>query len=186
MPDRPPPCGNMGDVDGDGMVTPVDADLVARYVANIITLTPEQLARADVDGSGEVDVFDGMMIAQYVEGVINTFPVCATLPPGANILISGVEYTATVSLPVKPAGMSCVIELWLSVDGITKAATSGVIAFMSTGVDQSFELPVVMPAGGYVYRVFIEIWADGITIGSYEATEPVAVPLVEPPVVVWD
>ena len=73
---RRPPCGQMGDVDGDGWVTDSDAQMVAEYVVGNITLTPEQLSRADVNGDGIVDIVDAMFIAQYVEGIIDTFSAC--------------------------------------------------------------------------------------------------------------
>lgn len=73
---RRPPCGDMGDVDGDGWVTDNDAQMIAEYVVDMITLTPEQLIRADVNGDGMVDIVDAMFIAQYVEGIRDTFPVC--------------------------------------------------------------------------------------------------------------
>jgi hypothetical protein len=74
---RRPPCGDMGDVDGDGWVTNNDAQMIAEYVVDMITLTPEQLNRADVNGDGMVDIVDAMFIAQYVEGIRDTFPVCS-------------------------------------------------------------------------------------------------------------
>ena len=79
---RRPPCGDAGDVDGDGWVTNDDAQMIAEYVVGNITLTPAQLARADVNGDGIVDVVDAMFIAQYVEGVRDTLPICQT----ANII----------------------------------------------------------------------------------------------------
>lgn len=83
---RPPPCGNYGDIDGDGYITSKDATLVKQYLAElaggITTLTAEQLLRADVDGNGKVNIFDILDIDQYAAGQIDTFLVCAvTLPP---------------------------------------------------------------------------------------------------------
>jgi len=73
---RPPPCGNFGDIDGDGFITETDANLIADHVVGKLILGSEQLQRADVNGDGEVYVTDAMLIAQYAKGVINTFPVC--------------------------------------------------------------------------------------------------------------
>ncbi|GAJ03356.1 unnamed protein product [marine sediment metagenome] len=55
----------------------------------------------------------------------------------------------------------------------------------STGVDQSISLPVVMPAGGYAYRVFLDIRIEGILILAFEADEAVIIPWVGPPVITW-
>lgn len=93
--------------------------------------------------------------------------------------------TATATFPVKPADLACTAELWLSRDGIAKDATSGEIAFTSTGVDQSLSFPVIMPAGGYAYRVLLNVYADGALISAYEATEQVIVPWVGEPKVEW-
>lgn len=75
---RPSPCGNAGDVNGDGRVTKKDARLVAQHLLGEITLTLEQQLRAKVSFTltqGITDL-DFILIADYVEGNINTFPVC--------------------------------------------------------------------------------------------------------------
>ena len=74
--ERPPPCGNYGDVDDDGYVTPDDATMVAQYTVGTIELTPEQLKRADVGGDGKVTMSDSARIQQYALGMVDTFPVC--------------------------------------------------------------------------------------------------------------
>ena len=74
---RPSPCGDMGDVDGDGFVTENDAKLI---MTSRRTLTPDQLRRADVNGDGMVDVLDSLVIAQYAVGDRDTFPVCSMGP----------------------------------------------------------------------------------------------------------
>ena len=76
MVERLPPCGEYGDVDGDGYVTDADAQMVLEYVVDSIDLTPEQLERADVNNDSVVDSSDAALILQYVEGRIDTFPVC--------------------------------------------------------------------------------------------------------------
>jgi len=70
---RPSPCGDMGDVDGDGLVTNADAYLIGQYVIGSKPLTHDQLRRADVYGLGFVDatsITDAMHIGQYLAGVI--------------------------------------------------------------------------------------------------------------------
>lgn len=101
------------------------------------------------------------------------------------VLAPGESRTATATFPVKPADLACTAELWLSRDGVTKDATSGVKAFTSTGLDQSLSFPIIMPAGGFAYRVLLNVCTDGVLIGAYEATEQVIVPWVGEPKVEW-
>lgn len=63
------------------------------------------------------------------------------------ILREAAGYTATATFPVSPAGLACDAELWLSKDGVSKDATSGLRAFASTGAPQAVSLPVTMPVG---------------------------------------
>ena len=97
----------------------------------------------------------------------------------------GESKVAIATLPVKPAALACTAELWLSRDGTTRDATTGEIPFTSTGVDQSISLPAAMPAGGYAYRVFLDIKIEGILIIAFEADEAVIIPLVGPPQITW-
>lgn len=86
------PCGDMGDVDGDGFVTVIDALFVSQYAAGNRDLTQEQLQRADVNGDGVVDVQDAKLIVEYLIGAIRTFPACSmvwetsiTIPAGGTV-----------------------------------------------------------------------------------------------------
>lgn len=97
----------------------------------------------------------------------------------------GESKAALATFAVRPAGLACTAELWLSSDGTTRDATSGARPFTSTGVDQSINCPVTIPAGGYAYRVLLDVKVDGILIAAYEADEPVVVPWVGQPEIVW-
>jgi len=66
----------VGDVDGDGLVTRADADMVGNYLAGNIKFTVGQQLAADVTGDGKISSKDALKIAQYAEGIITTFPVC--------------------------------------------------------------------------------------------------------------
>lgn len=99
--------------------------------------------------------------------------------------MAGDSKTAKATLTMKPSGLACTGELWLSKDGTSKDATSGAKAFTSTGADQTISLPVTIPIGGYEYRVFLDIVTGGMLVGAYEATERVLVPWVGPPVITW-
>ena len=67
---EPEPVGICGDVDGDGVVTAADALLIQQHLAGLITLTPDQLARADVDGDGVVTAIDSLLILQWTAGLV--------------------------------------------------------------------------------------------------------------------
>ena len=69
-----PPAGLLGDIDGNGEVTTIDAILALRHAMNIITLDDDQLARGDVDGNGIVNMTDGIYIMRYAMSIINAFP----------------------------------------------------------------------------------------------------------------
>jgi hypothetical protein len=97
----------------------------------------------------------------------------------------GSSHTANLSLTVKPTGMSCMAELWLSPDGSTKAATSGLVAFTATGAAQNVTLPVVMPTIQATYTVYLDVYSSGIHIGSYVGTDPVIIVTSPPPSGLW-
>lgn len=62
-----------GDVNSDGTVSILDAQLVAQYSIGLSILTPSQLSQADVSGDGTVTIYDAALIAQYASGVITKF-----------------------------------------------------------------------------------------------------------------
>ncbi len=76
---RTPPCGNYGDIDGDGYVTQADLELGFKIIGT--DLTEDQLKRFDVNGNGRPDYNDLVLIGKYVRGEISTFPVCITHTP---------------------------------------------------------------------------------------------------------
>lgn len=85
-----PPCGNYGDVNGDGVVTAADALFALRRAGF--------QDRADVDGNGVVNTFDATLILRYVAGLINTFPVCSKPPvTGVGMTVSPQSVNVTVS-----------------------------------------------------------------------------------------
>lgn len=64
---RTPPCGQYGDVNGDGFVTAED-------VQQLNGNTP--LNKGDVSGNGRIDTNDGPYIIMFVERQMDTFPAC--------------------------------------------------------------------------------------------------------------
>lgn len=83
----------------------------------------------------------------------------------------GVSKTAKALITVKPAGLNCETELYLVSNG-TKAATSGVKSFISTGAMQDISFSITMPALG-IYPVYLDVVAQGMLIGVYKAIEDV-------------
>ncbi len=59
----------MGDVDGNGKVTTIDARRVLQYASGSITLTPEQVKRADMNGDGKVTTIDARKVLQLAASI---------------------------------------------------------------------------------------------------------------------
>jgi len=93
-----PPCGNYGDVTGDGTITITDAMYISQYVAGSRTLTSDQLIRANVKGYGNVSELDATLLANYVGGAITTFPVCSDTPPMSTMSIDP-GHVASLNIP---------------------------------------------------------------------------------------
>lgn len=87
----------------------------------------------------------------------------------------GEAKTAVAPITVSPAGLSCEAEVFLGPDELTKVATSGRIPFTSTGLSQDARLPVTMPDAEGAYHVFIDVYAEGVLIAAYQATEDVVI-----------
>ncbi len=64
-----------GDVNKDGKINVIDANLLRRHAAKLIELDEGQLAAADVDGNGKINVIDANLIRRYAAKIINQFPV---------------------------------------------------------------------------------------------------------------
>lgn len=59
----------LGDVDGDGDITVIDANMIVRYVANLADLTEEQKVRARVSGEEDITVIDANKIIRDVANI---------------------------------------------------------------------------------------------------------------------
>lgn len=67
-----------GDVDGDGMVEVMDAQMVLDYiVGHDFTLSFAKRFGADINGSGAMTAFDAGLIFKHGAGFLDTFPVDA-------------------------------------------------------------------------------------------------------------
>ena len=64
----------LGDVDGQHGIEPVDALMALQIAAHLIEWTDEQYTAADVDCSGDVEPVDAMLILQKSAHLIPAFP----------------------------------------------------------------------------------------------------------------
>lgn len=103
------------------------------------------------------------------------------------VMAPGDSRTAVAPITIIPAGLSCGAELYLGPDEATKVVTSGLIGFTSTGAAQSVRFPVTMPSpGGFVYHVYLDVYANGYLIVAYIATEDVVIPAGEVGPITWE
>ena len=64
------PAGRRGDADGDGIVSIIDAQQIARYVVGLSVQNAAAVAAAgDANGDGAVDIIDAQQVARFVVGL---------------------------------------------------------------------------------------------------------------------
>lgn len=73
MPTSTPPVV-LGDVNGDGLINPIDTALVLQFSAGLLAFVPNP-ASADVNGDNEITSLDAALILQFVAGLVPTLPV---------------------------------------------------------------------------------------------------------------
>lgn len=64
-----------GDINSDGSINILDANLAVSHYNEVIDLSESRLRAADVNGDGRIDLFDASLIAAYYNKYIDTFPV---------------------------------------------------------------------------------------------------------------
>ncbi|MBR3952231.1 MAG: leucine-rich repeat protein [Oscillospiraceae bacterium] len=64
-----------GDLDGNGKINVIDANLLRRSAAKLITIDSEQAKAGDVDGNGKINVIDANLIRRFAAKLITDFPV---------------------------------------------------------------------------------------------------------------
>lgn len=69
------PAELLGDVDGNGTVDSVDATLIQRVDAGIISATADMIKRGDVDGDGQLTILDATFIQRYLIGIKISYPI---------------------------------------------------------------------------------------------------------------
>lgn len=60
----------IGDVNGDGSVTVLDATTLQKYISGLVSLSNEQLALADTNGDESITVLDATAIQKYIAGLV--------------------------------------------------------------------------------------------------------------------
>lgn len=63
----------LGDVDGDGKISVMDATYIQRHIAKLITLDSVGLLAADTDKDGKITVMDATAIQRYLAKLITEF-----------------------------------------------------------------------------------------------------------------
>jgi len=92
------------------------------------------------------------------------------------VFLGGSPKTAQAGVKVSPGGTPSQVEIWLGVDEFNKAATSGLIDFVSTGGVQSVSLPVIMPLNWGTYHVYLDLYAGGILVKQYQGADDIVIP----------
>ena len=63
----------LGDVNGDGFITVLDATLVQMHAAELITLEGDALIAADTSKDGFITVLDATLIQKFAAEIIDEF-----------------------------------------------------------------------------------------------------------------
>ena len=69
------PVAILGDVDGDGSVSTIDATVMQRYLASVAYPTYCNFAYGDVDGDGTITILDVTYIMRYLASIDVPYPV---------------------------------------------------------------------------------------------------------------
>ncbi len=101
---RPGPQGQ-GDVNGDGMVTQADVDLIAQIIALTYVPSPAETFRADVNGDGVIDVLDIGAAQRLIAG--NLVP--SVIAPGWPTLVVSMPTFGQVRAPLVVAGAGAAV-----------------------------------------------------------------------------
>ena len=63
---------SLGDVDGNGVITPLDALMLLQAINDLLNLDAQQFERADLNGDGMLTASEALKILQYVSGAIGS------------------------------------------------------------------------------------------------------------------
>ena len=59
---------SLGDVNGDGKISNLDALMLLQAINDLVNLTAEQFERADLNADGQLTASEALRILQYVSG----------------------------------------------------------------------------------------------------------------------
>lgn len=62
----------IGDVNGDGEISVVDATELQKYLVGLSSLSVDQLAVADTNGDGKISIIDATEIQKYLVGLVSS------------------------------------------------------------------------------------------------------------------
>ena len=65
-------ASSLGDVNGDGKISNLDALMLLQAINDKLNLTNEQFKRADLDGNGILQAFEALRILQYINGKVGS------------------------------------------------------------------------------------------------------------------
>ena len=65
----------IGDADGDGVVTIIDATCIQRNLAGLHVSSGFSKAAADVDGSGDIEITDATYIQRWLADLVTPCPI---------------------------------------------------------------------------------------------------------------
>ena len=76
FPDRLPPCGGLGDINGDGVINMDDVEAFKQVVGKLVDRNNPMMVRADLNGDGVINISDFTLLRAFILGQIKTFPAC--------------------------------------------------------------------------------------------------------------
>jgi hypothetical protein len=155
-----------GDVNGDGLVSASDADLVLKNAVGLIPFSDEQRFLGDVSGDGTGSSYDAGLIFQYADGLIDTFPAQAG---GTSSLDSAIIQAAiTVSIPdlTGVSGSSVIVPI-----NTSSASGLGIIGIDITLDYDSGILPTVSSVTTSTWAIAYKVINGQVIIGMANSVE---------------
>ncbi len=157
---------SFGDVDGDGLVSIDDADLVLRNAVGLVPFSDEQRYLGDVSGDGTGSSYDAGLILQYADGLIETFPVQSG---GTSSLDSAmIQAAMTVSVPHLTGlrGGNVIVPI-----NTSSASGLGIIGIDITLDYDSGILPTVSSVTTPTWAIAYNVVNGQVIIGMANSTE---------------
>ena len=155
-----------GDVNGDGLVSASDADLVLQNAVGLIPFSDEQRFLGDVSGDATGSSYDAGLIFQYADGLINTFPV----QNGGTFSLDSaiIQAAVTVSVPdlTGVSGSSVIVPI-----NTSSASGLGIIGIDITLAYDSVILPTVSSVATSTWAIAYNVVNGQVIIGMANSVE---------------